>query len=221
MRGVFKRTLGGLFVALVAILLTLGQAHAAAEPPIRILALGDSLTHGYGVRTGSDFPAQLERALRAAGQNVVVVNAGVSGDTTAGGLARIDWSLADNPDAVILEFGGNDALRGLSPAETAKNLEGMLVKLKAKGVPTLVAGMMAPRNMGAAYVREFDAIFDRLAKKHQVLLYPFFLEGVALDRALLQPDLIHPNERGVAEIAKRMTPVVTQLVAQAKARRTQ
>jgi acyl-CoA thioesterase-1 len=220
MRGLFKRTLGGLFVALVA---TLGfsAAWAAAEPPIRVLALGDSLTHGYGVRTGMDFPAQLERALKARGLNVTVVNVGVSGDTSAGGLSRIDWSLADAPDAVILEFGGNDALRGISPAQTEKNLDGMLAKVKAKGIPVLLAGMKSPRNMGADYVAEFDALFPRLAKKHGVLLYPFFLEGVAMDRALMQSDLTHPNENGVAAIVTRMMPVVTELVAQARTRRTQ
>jgi acyl-CoA thioesterase-1 len=221
MRLLFKETLRGLFVGVVAVLLAALPAAAAAPAPIRILALGDSLTHGYGVRTGQDFPAQLERALKAKGENVVVINGGVSGDTSAGGLARIDWSLADSPDAVILEFGGNDALRGLSPAETEKNLDGMLTKLKTKNIPVLVAGMMAPRNMGTAYVAEFDAVFGRVARKHGALYYPFFLDGVVMDRTLMQGDLIHPNERGVASIVTRMTPVVTQLIGQARARRTQ
>jgi acyl-CoA thioesterase-1 len=219
MHGLFKRTLGGLFVALVATLALSAPARAAAEPPVRILAMGDSLTHGFGVRAGMDFPAQLERALKAKGLNVQLINGGVSGDTSAGGLARIDWSLSEAPDAVILEFGGNDALRGLSPAELEKNLDGMLVKIKAKGIPALVAGMKAPRNMGTGYVGQFDAVFERVAKKHGVLYYPFFLEVVALERALLQPELIHPNESGVSAIATRMTPIVTELVAQARARR--
>ena len=220
MRALFKATLRRFFVALVSAFVAVTTAPAgAAEPPIRILALGDSLTQGYGVRTGMEFPAQLERVLKAKGLNVSVTNAGVSGDTSAGGLSRLDWSLNDRPDVAIVEFGGNDALRGLSPAEMEKNLDGILAKLKARGIPTLLAGMMAPRNMGAAYVAQFDAVFPRLAKKHGVALYPFFLEGVALDRTLMQPDLHHPNEKGVAAIAARMAPAVAQLVEQAKAQR--
>jgi acyl-CoA thioesterase-1 len=148
-----------------------------------------------------------------------VINAGVSGDTSAGGLARLDWSLSDGPDAAILEFGGNDALRGLAPAELEKNLDGMLAKLKARSIPVLVAGMKAPRNMGAGYTAQFDAVFERVAKKHGALFYPFFLEGVVLDRTLMQPDGTHPNERGVAAIVARMVPVVSELVARAKAQR--
>ena len=220
MRALFKATLRRFFVALVSAFVAVTAAPAgAAEPPIRILALGDSLTQGYGVRTGMEFPAQLERVLKAKGLNVSVTNAGVSGDTSAGGLSRLDWSLNERPDVAIVEFGGNDALRGLSPAEMEKNLDGILSKLKARGIPTLLAGMMAPRNMGAAYVAQVDAVFPRLAKKHGVALYPFFLEGVALDRTLMQADLHHPNERGVAAIAARMAPAVAQLVEQAKAQR--
>jgi acyl-CoA thioesterase-1 len=221
MYALFKASLGGLFVLLVSAPgAQMPQAAAAAEPPVRILALGDSLTQGYGIRTGMEFPAQLERALKAGGLNVSVINAGVSGDTSAGGLARLDWSLSERPDAAILEFGGNDALRGLSPAELEKNLDGMLAKLKARNIPVLVAGMKAPRNMGAAYTAQFDAVFERVAKKHGALFYPFFLEGVVLDRSLMQPDGTHPNERGVAAIVARMVPMVSELVAKAKAQRT-
>jgi acyl-CoA thioesterase I len=225
MRALFKASLGGLFVALVSGFGVLAAAPAPApEPPVRILALGDSLTQGYGVRTGMEFPAQLERALKAQGLNVSVINAGVSGDTSAGGLARLDWSLTPDqvggrPEVAIVEFGGNDALRGLSPAEMEKNVDAILSRLKARKIPTLLAGMMAPRNMGAGYVAQFDAVFPRLAKKHAVAFYPFFLEGVALDRSLMQGDLHHPNEKGVAAIVARMAPAVAQLVAQAKAQR--
>ena len=197
----------------------MGDTARAAEPPVRILAIGDSLTQGYGLRTGMEFPAQLERALNSRGKNVKVINAGVSGDTSAGGLARLDWSLTENPQVAIVEFGGNDALRGLSPAEVEKNLDAMLAKLKARRIPTLLAGMKAPRNMGAAYIAQFDAVFPRLAKKHGVKLYPFFLEGVALDRALMQPDLTHANEKGVGAIVARMVPAVEELVAQARTQR--
>jgi acyl-CoA thioesterase-1 len=201
-------------------------AGAAAAPapkpaakPVRILVLGDSLIQGYGLPPGRDFPNQLERALRARGQNVEIINGGVSGDTSAGGVARIQWSLSDRPDAVIVEFGGNDALRGLSPADTQRNVGAILAALKARKIPTLLAGAKSPRNMGADYTREFDAVFPALAKKHGVLFYPFFLDGVAANPTLNQRDGIHPNERGVAIIVQRITPMVLQLIAQVRARR--
>ena len=220
MRALFRRTLGACLVAIVSGLGSFsGDKARAAEPPVRILAIGDSLTQGYGLRTGMEFPAQLERALNARGRNVKVINAGVSGDTSAGGLARLDWSLSENPEVAIVEFGGNDALRGLSPAEMEKNLDGMLAKLKGRRIPTLLAGMKAPRNMGPAYIAQFDAVFPRLAKKHGVALYPFFLEGVALNRTLMQPDLTHANEKGVGAIVARMVPAVETLVAQARTQR--
>jgi acyl-CoA thioesterase I len=220
MLALLRTTLGAGLVALVSVLGSfVGDTARAAEPPVRILAIGDSLTQGYGLRSGMEFPAQLERALKARGQNVKVMNSGVSGDTSAGGLARLDWSLSENPEVAIVEFGGNDALRGLSPAELEKNLDGMLAKLKARRIPTLLAGMKAPRNMGASYIAQFDAVYPRLAKKHGVALYAFFLEGVALDRSLMQPDLIHANEKGVAAIVARMVPAVEALVAQARTQR--
>jgi acyl-CoA thioesterase-1 len=201
-----------------------GAAHGAAAPkpaakPVRILVLGDSLIQGYGLPPGQDFPNQLERALRAKGANVEVINGGVSGDTSAGGMARVVWSLSDKPDAVIVEFGGNDALRGLAPADTQRNIASILAALRARKIPTLLAGVKSPRNMGADYTREFDAVFPRLAKNYDVLFYPFFLDGVAADPKLNQRDGIHPNEKGVAIIVARITPTVTKLIAQARARR--
>jgi len=193
-----------------------GGAAKAAEAEIRILALGDSLTQGYGLPNGAEFPRQLQESLQDQGVSVSVINAGVSGDTSAGGLARLDWSLADHPHAAIIEFGGNDALRGLAPAEVERNLDAILTKLADAGVPALLTGMMAPRNMGSDYAAEFDAVFPRLAEKHDVLFYPFFLGGVVLDANLMQRDGTHANAEGVAEIVRRMMPVILELIAQAE-----
>lgn len=193
----------------------------AAESVLRVLAFGDSLTQGYGVPPGMDFPNALERALKGKGVNAAIINAGVSGDTSAGGLARLDWSLGDaktQPDAAILELGANDGLRGLAPAEMEKNLGAILARLKARNIPVLLAGMKGPRNFGSAYAAEYDAVFPRLAKKYDVLFYPFFLEGVALDRSLVQSDGLHPNPKGVEIIVSRITPLVTELVHQAQAK---
>jgi acyl-CoA thioesterase I len=217
MRAVIKIILCVLTVALM------GAAHAAVTPkpakPVRILVLGDSLIQGYGLPPGQDFPNQLERALRAKGVNVEIINGGVSGDTSAGGMARVTWSLSDKPDAVIVEFGGNDALRGLAPLDTQRNIASILNVLRARKIPTLLAGVKSPRNMGADYTREFDGVFPKLAKNYNVLFYPFFLDGVAAVPALNQRDGIHPNERGVAVIVQRITPSVMQLIAQARKRR--
>jgi acyl-CoA thioesterase I len=179
---------------------------AKAADPTRILAFGDSLTSGYGLPDEDSFPAQLQRALIAAGEAVTVVNGGVAGDTSAGGLARLDWSLADKPDLVILEFGANDGLRGLDPAATRKNLASMLTRLARDGIPTLLVGMKAPRNLGPDYVAAFDPIYEDLAREFQVPLDPFYLDGVAGDPALNQSDGIHPNAAGVAVIVKRIAP---------------
>jgi acyl-CoA thioesterase-1 len=190
-----------------------------AERTIRVLAFGDSLTQGYGVPPGLAFPDQLERSLKAKGMTVAIINAGVSGDTSAGGLARLDWSIGDAktaPDAAIVELGANDGLRGLAPAEMEKNLDGILAKLKARRIPVLLAGMKSPRNLGASYAAEYDAVFPRLAKKYGVLFYPFFLDGVALDAALIQPDGLHPNPKGVEIIVKNIAPLVIKLVQQAQ-----
>ena len=189
-----------------------GNPGAAAEA-VRLLVLGDSLTAGFGLAPEDAFPARLERRLAAEGLHVEVLNAGVSGDTTAGGRARLGWALADKPDAVIVVLGGNDALRGIDPAETRANLDAILAELGRRRLKVLLTGMMAPRNLGPDYARTFDAIYPELAAKHHVALDPFFLEGVALNPALNQPDGIHPNPRGVAAIVERMLPAVRRLLA--------
>ncbi|MBX6745282.1 MAG: arylesterase [Acetobacteraceae bacterium] len=193
--------------------LGLFRAEPARAASIRLLALGDSLTAGYGLPQGQGFVPQLQAALRAHGHDAQVLDAGVSGDTTAGGLARLDWALADQPQAAIVELGGNDGLRGLPPRETRANLDAILSRLKARGVPTLLAGMLAPPNLGADYGREFAEVFKSLARDHpEVVFYPFFLEGVAADPALNQPDGIHPNAKGVEVIVRRILPAVETLL---------
>lgn len=198
--------------ALLLGLLVAAPALPAAAEPVRLMAFGDSLTHGYGLPPGETFPEQLEAALRADGLDVVVLNAGNSGDTTAGGLARLDWALADDPDAVILELGANDGLRGLDPEATYDNLDAIMAKLTEAGLPVLIAGMLAPPNLGREYGEAFNAIYPRLAEKYDAPLYPFFLEGVAMQRALNQGDGIHPNAEGVAEIVARIKPYVVRLL---------
>ncbi len=187
-------------------------AAVAGEHPLRLVAFGDSLTAGYRLQASAAFPAQLERALAAQGRQVVVINAGVSGDTTAGGLARLDWMLDERPDAVILELGANDALRGVKPAVTYANLDRILTRLGARGVPVLLAGMLAPPNLGRRYGKRFNAVFPRLVEKHGVPLYPFFLAGVATDRALKLRDGMHPNRAGVAVMVARIMPYVLRLL---------
>jgi len=199
-----------LSIVLLTIMAAAGPALAA---PIKILALGSSLTQGYGLPPGTEFTVQLQAALKTAGIDAVVTNAGVSGDTSAGGLARLDWSLADHPDAVILELGSNDMLRGIPPAVTEKNLRAILDKLKAAHVKVLLTGMHAQRNLGADYVKQFDTIYPRLAKDYNVLFYPFFLDGVALNPKLNQADGMHPNPAGVKVVVARMLPTVKKLVA--------
>jgi acyl-CoA thioesterase-1 len=191
----------------------------ASERPVKIVALGDSLTAGLGLATEQAFPAKLAQALRQRGMAVDVVNAGVSGDTAADGAARLDWSVPDGADAVILELGANDALRGIDPKLTRAALENILGRLTERHVAVLLAGMRAPRNLGAAYVAAFDAIFPDLASAYGVLLYPFFLEGVATDRALNQPDGLHPTAAGVDAIVASMLPKVEELVARVRAAR--
>ncbi|WP_420345782.1 arylesterase [Pelagibius sp.] len=179
------------------------------------MAFGDSLVHGYGLPAGETFPEQLETALREEGLDVMVINAGNSGDTTAAGLARLDWALADEPTAVILELGANDGLRGLDPAATYDNLDAIMARFTEEGLPVLIAGMLAPPNLGREYGDSFNSVFPRLAEKYDAPLYPFFLDGVALEPELNQPDGIHPNARGVAEIVKRIKPYVVALVRDA------
>lgn len=187
-----------------------GNGQAAA--PVHIMAFGDSLTAGYGLPNGDSYPAVLEQELRARGYNVRVSNAGVSGDTSAGGLARLGWALADAPDILILELGANDALQGLPPENLRDNLAAILEQCAEAGVRVLLAGMRAPRNMGAQYATAYDAIYPELARKYDVPLYPFFLDGVALDRSLNQADGVHPNAKGVRVIVNRLLPHVEALL---------
>ncbi len=186
---------------------------AAAEATIRILALGDSLTAGYGLPAEDSFPAKLQAALRARGVPAEVINAGVSGDTTAGGRARLDWSLASKPRFAIVELGANDGLRGIAPEETRANLDAILARFGKAGVGVLLAGMYAPPNLGREYGGAFNRIFPELARAHGAALYPFFLEGVAARPALLQSDGLHPNAKGVEVIVGRMVAAVERLLA--------
>ncbi len=197
----------------LALALAAGIAPGAARAAgLRILAFGDSLTAGYMLDGGDAFPAKLEAALRGAGYDARVANAGVSGDTTADGLARIDWALADPYDYAIVELGANDALRGLDPEAAYANLDAILARLAAHRIKVLLAGMLAPPNLGADYAKAFDAIFPRLAGKHGVPLYPFFLDGVALHPELQLADGLHPNARGVDTIVARILPAVEALL---------
>ena len=195
------------------LLLIMAGAGPACAAPVKILAIGTSLTQGYGLPPGTEFTVQLQQALSRAGIDAAVTNAGVSGDTSAGGLARLDWSLGDHPDAVILELGSNDMLRGIAPSETEKNLRAILDKLKATHVKVLLTGMHAQRNLGADYVQQFDPIYPRLAKDYNLLFYPFILDGVALNPKLNQADGMHPNPAGVKVIVTRILPYVKKLVA--------
>jgi acyl-CoA thioesterase-1 len=203
-----RRWLGRQSLALLA----LGTIPAQAAE-IRLMMLGDSITAGYGLARAEALPARLEAALRARGRAVRVIDAGVSGDTTAGGRARLDWALADNPHAVIVALGGNDGLRALEPRSSRANLAAILDALAAKRLPTMLTGMLAPPNLGADYGREFAASFSDLARERPgVVFYPFLLEGVAGDLSLNQPDGIHPNPAGVAEMVRRMLPYVDSLL---------
>jgi len=206
----FKQT------ALLVLSLMLPAAQGeAALAPVKILMFGTSLTQGLGLPPGTELPVVLQAKLAAAHVQAKVINAGVSGDTSADGLSRIDWSLADKPDAAIVELGSNDALRGIDPAITEKNIAAVLAKLAAAHVPVLLLGMKAPRNLGPEYTGRFDAIFPRLAARHHAMLYPFALEGVALDPKLNQADGMHPNPAGVQVIAAHLFPYVRRLIAEA------
>lgn len=192
-----------------------GAPSAAAAEPVEIVALGDSLTAGLGLDPGDAFPEQLQAALAADGYDVTVANAGVSGDTASDGLARLEWSVPTEADIVVVALGANDSLRGIDPKVTREALAGILAKLTARGQAVLLAGMLAPRNLGDVYAQEFDAIYPELADEYGVALYPFFLEGVATDPALNQADGIHPTAEGVAKIVAAIVPMVEKLVRDA------
>ena len=200
----------------LAVTMALPALPAAAEP-VSIVALGDSLTAGYGLAPGEGFPEQLERALRARGHDVTVTNAGVSGDTASGGLARLEWSVPADADAVIVELGANDMLRGIDPAVTRRAISEIVGKLKERNQAVLLAGMQAPLNMGPEYAASFNRVFPEIAQEEGVMLYPFFLEGVATNRSLNLQDGIHPTAEGIAAIVERILPSVERLIATAAA----
>ncbi len=197
-------------------------AESVQDGVVRILALGDSLTAGYGLDDlANAFPAQLEAGLRKKGYSVAVLQAGVSGDTTTGGRSRLEWSLAEKPDAVIVALGGNDALRAVNPVVTADNMDFIVRRIHQDDIPVLIAGMLAPPNLGRDYADRFNAIFPDIAAKTGALIYPFFLDGVAAIPELNQNDRIHPNIKGVAVIVSRIMPVVEKLIARVKEKRVE
>ena len=195
---------------ITALLLTLACAAlpAAAQTPLKVVAFGDSLTAGLGLGGPQAFPAQLQAALKGRGIEAEIMNAGVSGDTASGGLDRLDWSIPEGTQAVIVELGANDALRGTDPKVTRAALDKILTQLKARNIPVLLCGMLAPPNYGADYAAQFNAIYPDLARAHGATLYPFFLEGVAGQAALNQKDGMHPTAEGVALIVKNILPTV-------------
>ena len=211
------------FAHLTAIALLFGLSVSVASPvsaqeasadTVQIVGFGDSLMAGYQLAQSDGFTAQLQSALQNAGYKASVANAGVSGDTTSGGLARLDWSVPDETQLVILELGANDALRGISPELSEKNLDQMLARLKERGIPVLLAGMIAPPNMGADYAAGFNPIYQTLADKYQIKLYPFFLDGVAADKKLLLEDGMHPNPQGVKVMVANILPAVKAMLDQ-------
>lgn len=202
----------------LVVMLALAASPALAAD-LKLVALGDSLTQGYGLPSAENFPTQLEAWLHAHGApDVRVINAGVSGDTTAGGLSRLEWSLADGADGLIVVLGGNDLLRGIDPAVSRANLDAILAKAEARDLPVLLSGMRAPGNYGADYKAAFDAMYPELAAEHGAILDPYFLEGVADDRSLWQADGLHPNAEGVAAIVSRIGPLTLDLIDEARAK---
>jgi len=210
----FKGLAIALFLAL-GVSAVPGQAFAGAE--LKIVGFGDSLMAGYGLQGDEGFPARLQAALKERGHDVEITDAGVSGDTTSGGLARLDWSIPDGVDGVILELGANDALRGLPPEKTRENLDSMLARLKQRGVTVLLAGMLAPPNLGADYEAAFNGIYPDLATKYDLVLYPFFLEGVTGNPTLQLPDGMHPNANGIKSMVEGILPIAEQFIARIKA----
>ena len=207
--GRFAAVVNSLLLVLLCLVPIVAPAHAQSAP-IKIAMLGDSLTAGYGVKPEQAIPVRLQAALKKEGRDVTVLNHGVSGDTTAGGLARVDWMLADKPDIVMVALGGNDALRAVDPATAERNLDAILAKLKEVKVTAWLIGMAAPRNLGPEYVKAFDGLYKRLADKYGVPLYPFILDGVAQDATLNQADGIHPNPDGVEVVVRHLLPFVTK-----------
>lgn len=203
------------FVVMSALSLVVLPATAKART-IQLVGFGDSLMAGYLLAPTESYTAQLEAALKAKGHDVTVTNAGVSGDTTAGGLSRIDWSVPDGTGGVILELGANDALRGISPEQSEKNLDSILARLKERGIPVLLVGMLAPPNMGGDYAERFNPIYKRLAEKYGVPLYPFFLDGVTTVPGMQLEDGMHPNAKGVAAMVEKSLPVVEQFLGVAE-----
>ncbi|WP_111562619.1 arylesterase [Rhizobium sp.] len=200
----------GLHIAVIVFSMMLSVSAQART--INLVGFGDSLMAGYQLPPGDGFPEKLQAALKAKGLDVTVANAGVSGDTTTGGLSRIDWSVPDGTDGVILELGANDALRGIAPEQSEKNLDQMITRLKERGIAIFLAGMMAPPNMGGDYAARFNPIYEKLAKKHGLTLYPFFLDGVVLDASLKLEDGMHPNSKGVDTMVQKMEPAITQFI---------
>jgi acyl-CoA thioesterase-1 len=207
-----------LFAIVWAAVALLAGDVVAAGRPIKIVALGDSLMAGYQLPAEAAFPAQLERALKAKGLEVGIVNAGVSGDTSSGGLARLDWSVPEGTDAVILELGANDMLRGIDPKVTRDALDQIISHLKARHIEVLLCGMRAPPNLGPDYARAFDTIYPGLAAGNDLVFYPFFLDGVFGDAKFSQNDGLHPTAAGVATIVARILPKVDALLARVRSK---
>lgn len=213
-----RRAVAGLLA--LAVFVAAAAPAAATERPLRIVALGDSLTAGYGLTARESFPARLAAALKAKGHAVEIENAGVSGDTASAGLARLDWAVPEGADAVIVEFGANDMLRGVDPKVTQTALDTLLMRLTQRGVAVLLAGMRAAPNLGVEYGRAFETVFSDLAARHDVVFYPFFLEGVAARAKLMQRDGVHPNAEGVDAIVTGILPKTEELIARVKAKRS-
>jgi acyl-CoA thioesterase-1 len=205
----FKR-----FVAFLVAAMALTFSSVAMAEPVKVVGFGDSLMAGYGLDAGHGFPEKLQAALVAKGHDVVIANAGVSGDTTSGGLARLDWSIAEGTQIVILELGANDMLRGITPDITRRNLTEMIQRLQARKIAVLLAGMRAAPNLGPDYQTAFDAIYPDLAKQFGVALYPFFLDGVASDRQFLLEDGMHPNAAGIDRMVERFLPEMEKVLAE-------
>ncbi len=210
--------ISGLLIASITLVLFFPM-RTMADSAITIVAFGDSLTAGYGLADADSFPVKLEAALRGRGHDVTIINAGVSGDTIEEGLARLDWSVPENANAVIVELGANNAMRGMDPSAAGEALDKLVGRLRDRRLEVLITGMEASRSLGQAYVETFGTMFPKAAGKHGALLYDFFLDGVALDPTLNQPDGIHPNAKGVDVIVERILPKIEELIAKVKAKK--